>query len=405
MMRNDSKPNSLPLEGLRVLDVSTLYAGPLIATHMGDFGADVLKIEHPRGDSLRRLGHQNKGVSLWWKTVSRNKRAITLNLSKVEGQGILKKLVETADVLIENFRPGTMERWNLGWDALREINPRLVMVRTTGFGQTGPYKDRPGFGTLAEAISGFAHITGSPDGPPTLPPFGLADSIAALYGVSAVMYALYERDANGGKIGQWLDLSIYEPIFSLIGNQPTVFDQLGTVQSRTGNRSINNAPRNTYLTADQQWVALSTASDSIAKRVLTLVGGEGFANDPRFSDGASRVKNVDEIDQKVAQWISRRTLEEVIRRFEEAEAAVAPVYGVDQIFADPHFRAREDIVTVADDELGEIKMQGVFPKMSRTPGHIRYAGQPKGSGNTSIYCGELGYSEEELALLKTRGVI
>src|SRR3990170_6720452 len=240
--------NSQALQGLRVLDVSTLFAGPLAATILGDFGAEVIKIEHPRGDPVRYHGYNKDGVPLWWKMLSRNKQAITLNLSKPEGQALMERLVESTDVLIENFRPGTLERWNLGPDRLHEINRKLVIARVTGFGQFGPYSGRPGFGTLAESMSGFAHITGEPDGPPTLPPFGLADGITAQAAANAILMALYHRDVHDGP-GQIIDLAIIEPILTILGPQPIVYDQLGISQTRTGNRSVNKAPRDTYRTA------------------------------------------------------------------------------------------------------------------------------------------------------------
>jgi formyl-CoA transferase len=375
----------------------------LIASLLGDFGAYVVKIEHPSGDSLRKTGAQKNGVPLWWKVVSRNKRCITLDLKR--GQDVFKKLVAGADVLVENFRPGTLERWGLGWDTLSEINPRLVMVRVTGFGQTGPYKDRPGFGTLAEAMSGFAHITGLPDGPPTLPPFGLADGVAAHYGTFATMFALYERDAKGSGQGQFIDLSIYEPLFALLGSQPTLYDQLGVIQNRTGNRSINNAPRNTYQTADGRWVALSAATPSIVDRVLRFTGGDAFADDPRFRTAAGRMANVEEIDAVVGGWIKGHTLDEVVKSFEEHEGAIAPVNDVAQLMADSHVQARNDVIAVEDDELGTVRMQNVFPFLSRTPGEIRHAGPPLGAHNTEIICGELGLSAEDLERMRAEGIV
>ncbi len=395
----------LPLSGLRVIDASSIFAGPIVATMLGDFGADVIKIEHPTGDSLRKVGYRKKGVPLWWKVVSRNKRCITLNFSTPEGQALLKRLVAKADVLIENFRPGTMEKWGLGYDVLSALNPRLVMVRVTGFGQTGPYRERPGFGTGAEAMSGFAHITGEADGPPTLPPFGLADGVAAYHGAFATMFALYERDAKGSGKGQVVDLSIYEPLFALLGYQPTLYDQLGVVQTRTGNRSVNNAPRNAYRTADGRWVALSTAAPSIVKRVLRLCGGDAAADDPRFATSEGRIQHIDEVDGIVANWIAARPLQEVLAAFEKAEAAIAPVYDIGQIFSDPQYLARPSIVSVPDEELGMVRMQNVFPFLSRTPGRIRHAGPKLGQHNEDIYCGELGLERTELDRLRADGVI
>ncbi len=392
-----------PLEGLRVIDAATLFAGPVIASLLGDFGADVIKVEHPSGDALRKTGHQKDGVPLWWKVVGRNKRCVTLDLKS--GGEIFKKLVAGTDVMIENFRPGTLEKWGLGWDVLSAINPRLVMVRVTGFGQTGPYRNKPGFGTLAEAMSGFAHITGMPDGPPTLPPFGLADGIAAHYGVFATMFALYERDAKGSGKGQFIDLSLYEPIFALLGYQPTLFDQLGVIQGRTGNRSINNAPRNAYQTKEGRWVALSASAPSIVERVLALTGGPQVAADPRFKTARDRVKQVEEIDGIVGGWIGRHTLAEVLQAFEKYEGAIAPVYDIAQILEDPHYLARRDVIDVPDEELGSVKMQNAFPFMSRTPGQVRHAGPKLGAHNADIFGQELGLTEVELGDLKARGII
>jgi crotonobetainyl-CoA:carnitine CoA-transferase CaiB-like acyl-CoA transferase len=369
-----SLPSPGPLEGLRVIDCATLFAGPLIATLMGDFGADVVKVEHPSGDPLRNMGAKKEGHGLWWKTAARNKRCIALDLKRPDDAETFKALVAGADVLVENFRTGTLESWGLGWEQLSALNPRLVMVRVTGFGQTGPYARRAGFGTLAEAMSGFAHITGQPDGPPTLPPFGLADGIAAYYGCFATMFAIYERDIRGTGKGQFIDLAIYEPIFALLGPQPIIFDQLGVVQNRTGNRSVNNAPRNAYRTRDGRWVALSAAAPSIVRRVLALTGGPEAADDPRFQTNLDRIRHVEAIDAIVGGWICKRDLPEVLAVFEEVGAAIAPVYDIEQIFQDPQFVARESIATIDDLDLGPVRMQNVFPRLSRTPGSIRFAG-------------------------------
>ena len=366
------------LAGLRVIDCATLFAGPLVASLMADFGADVIKVEHPKGDPLREMGHKKDGHGLWWKVASRNKRCIALDLRAEDDARLFKALAQDADILIENFRTGTLEGWGLGWDVLSALNPRLIMLRVTGFGQTGPYRHRPGFGTLAEAYSGFAHITGQPDGPPTLPPFGLADGVAAHYGCMAAMFAVYERDVGatgrGSGRGQCIDVAITEPLFALLGAQATAYDQLGVVQNRAGNRSHHNAPRNTYRTGDGHWVAISTSSPNIVRRVLALTGGPDVADDPRFQTNKDRVAHVDEIDAIVGGWIARHSLDEVLTAFEAAEAAIAPVYDIAQIFEDPQFRAREAIATVQDEDLGPLRMQNVFPKLSRTPGKVRFAG-------------------------------
>jgi formyl-CoA transferase len=377
-----------PLAGLKVVDCSTVLAGPITGMVLADFGADVIKVEHPEGDALRKMGHAKNGHGVWWKVTNRNKRAIVLDLHEGDGKEAFLALVRDADALIENFRTGTLEKWGLGWGVLSQLNPRLVMLRVTGFGQTGPYRFRPGYGTVAEAFSGFAHITGEADGPPTLPPFGLADGIAAYHGAFSIMFAIYERDIQGSGRGQYIDLALYEPLFSCLGAQVSSFDQLGIIQSRRGNRSDNNVPRNAYRTRDGRWVALSTASPSIARRVMNLVGGEGTADDPRYATNSERVKRVEEVDGMVAAWIGARTLREVLEAFEKVEAAIGPIYDAAQILEDPQYLARESVTTVADPDLGPLKMQNVFPRLSRTPGRIRHAGPRLGEHQEEVI-GEL----------------
>ena len=400
-MSSDPLPKDGPLQGLRVLDVATLFAGPLAATLLGDFGADVLKIEHPKGDPVRYHGYSKNDVPLWWKMIGRNKRAMTLDLGTGPGRDILLKLAKSADVLIENFRPDTLEKWGLGPADLHKVNPGLVMARVTGFGQIGPYRRRAGFGTLAEAMSGFAAMTGEPDGPPTLPPFGLADGITALATAAAIMFALKAREGSGR--GQVVDMAIIEPILTLLGPQPTWFDQLGIVQERVGNRSVNNAPRNTYKTSDGRWVAISTSSQSVAERVMRLVGHAEVIEKDWFQSGAMRASHGDELDALVGGWIGQRSCDEVIAAFEAAEAAVAPIYDVRDVFTDPQFQALGSIVTVPDEELGAIKMQNVMFRLSETPGRIRWTGRRKGQDNVEVLH-ELGYSDEQIEGFARDGV-
>jgi crotonobetainyl-CoA:carnitine CoA-transferase CaiB-like acyl-CoA transferase len=390
------------LGGIKVIDAATLFAGPLAATVLGDFGAEVLKVEHPRGDPARTHGYSKDGVGLWWKMLGRNKRAVTLNLSKPEGQEIFERLVRDADVAIESFRPGTLERWNLGYERLSEINPGLVLARVTGFGQFGPYMNRPGFGTLAESMSGFAHVTGQPDGPPTLPPFGLADGIAALATACAILMALRARDSTGH--GQVVDLAIIEPIFTVLGPQPIVYDQLGVVQERSGNRSVNNAPRNTYRTKDGEWVAISTSAQNIAERVMRLVGHPEYIDEPWFEKGSERAEHADELDDAVGAWIFERTREEVVEAFEEAGAAVAPIYSIEDIVRDPQYEALDSIITVDDPELGPVKMQNVLFRLSETPGEVKWSGPALGEHNEEVY-GELGMDRHRLDELSEKGVV
>ncbi|MFE5617997.1 CaiB/BaiF CoA transferase family protein [Streptomyces sp. NPDC056470] len=396
----DSAP---PLDGLRVLDLATLFAGPLAAMMLGDFGADVIKVEHPRKpDPSRGHGPAKDGVGLWWKVLGRNKRTITLDLSSPGGRDTLLRLAADADVIVENFRPGTLERWGLGWEKLSAANPGLVLARVTGFGQFGPYSHRPGFGTLAEAMSGFAAITGEPDGPPTLPPFGLADSIAALATAYAVMTALTARTATGR--GQVVDMAIIEPMLSVIGPHALWYDQLGYVQPRTGNRSRNNAPRNTYRTSDDSWVAVSTSAQSIAERVLRLVGRPELIDEPWFADGAGRAAHADELDEAVGTWIARHTREEAMAAFEKAEAAIAPVYDVRDVMEDPQFRALDTVTEVPDPELGPIRMQNVLFRLSETPGGIRWAGRPHGADTAEVLA-ELGLTPAEIGALRGEGAV
>lgn len=392
-----------PLTGVRVIDAATLFAGPLAAMHLGDLGADVVKVEHPRRpDPSRGHGPAKDGQNLWWKTLGRNKRAMTLDLSHERGQEVFRRLAAGVDVVIENFRPDTLERWNLGYESLSASNPGLILARVTGFGQVGPYRRRPGFGTLAEAMSGFAAMTGEPDGPPTLPPFGLADGITALATAFAVTSALHARAASGR--GQVVDLAIIEPMLSVLGPQITRWDQLRTVQPRTGNRSANNAPRNTYRCADGRWVAVSTSSQSIAERVMRLVGRPEVIDEPWFATGSGRAEHVEELDAAVAGWVSSRTRDEVVSEFERVEAAVAPVYDASDIAADPQLAAIETVLRVPDPDFGEVAMQNVLFRLSETPGSVRWTGRAHGA-DTSEVLGELGYSPDDVAALRSEGVV
>ncbi|MFD5224341.1 CaiB/BaiF CoA transferase family protein [Microbacterium sp. NPDC058342] len=392
-----------PLNGLRVVDASTLFAGPMAAMHLGDMGAEVIKVEHPtRPDPARGHGPSRDGQNLWWKTLGRNKRTVAIDLHTDGGREAFLRLARTADVVIENFRPGTLERWGLGYEQLSAQNPGLVLARVTGFGQIGPYRSRPGFGTLAEAMSGFAASTGEPDGPPTLPPFGLADGIASLATAYAVMVALHARSASGR--GQVVDVAIIEPILAMLGPQITRWDQLQTAQPRMGNRSTNNSPRNAYRAADGSWVAVSASALSIAERVVTLVGRADLADEPWFATGATRAEHADEIDEAVGAWIARHSRDEVIAAFEEAQAAVAPVYEPGDIVADPQFNALGTIHRIHDEDLGEIAMQGPLFRLSRDDSSIAFTGRAHGADTDAVLT-ELGFDDDAIARLRTEGSV
>lgn len=391
-----------PLENVKVIDCASLYAGPMTAMFMGDFGAEVVKVEHPvYGDAIRDYGQFDE--ELTWQWIGRNKKSVPLDLHDETAQEVFKELVSDADVLIENFRPGTLEEWNIGWETLSAINPDLVMVRTTGFGQYGPYKDRPGFGTLAEAMSGFAYVTGDPDGPPTLPALGLADSVAALYSTFAAMFALYWRDVEDGT-GQYIDTSILEPLFAIMGEYTVDYSIKDYVHERQGNRSPHTAPRNTYRTKDDQWVAISGSAESIAQRVLRIVGGEDLGTDPRFQTMKGRLENVEELDEIIQDWMSDRTREEVIRIFDEHDAAAAPVYNTEDIFEDEHFRARNALIEVEDEEFGEFEMAGVFPELSETPGSVTHTGPRLGEHTLEVLAAQTSLTAEEIVRLAEDGV-
>ncbi|GAA4863664.1 CaiB/BaiF CoA transferase family protein [Pseudonocardia benzenivorans] len=398
-------PAAGPLAGLRVIDAATLAAGPLVATWLGEFGAEVIKIEQPDGgDPLRQWGAQRDGVGLMWKSLGRNKKSVTLNLREEAGRDLLRRLARSADVLVVNLRPSTLERWGLSYDALAPEHPGLVMLHVTGYGAGGPKSDRPGFGTLGEAMSGFAHMTGHPDGPPTLPAFMLADGVAALTATYAVMMALYHRDARGGA-GQLIDVNLIEPLARLLEQPVLTYDQLGEVPTRMGNRWDISAPRNTYRTSDGKWLAMSGSAPSIAMRALRAVGRPDLTSDPRFAEAQQRLKHAPEIDAVMAEWIGAHTLDEAMAVFEEAEVAAAPIYDAPQLLADPQLTARDVYPTLSDDELGAMRVQAPVPRMSATPGGIEHLGAPLGAHNDDVYGGLLGLSSAEITTLRDRGVI
>lgn len=388
---------------LRVLDLGNFMAGPLAAMWLGDFGAQVVKVEHPRGDGFRHWGRTKDGHPLLWKMLSRNKRCVTLNLGHPDGQAMLKELVAQSDVLIENFTPGTMAKWGLGYDDLAKVNPGLVMLSISAYGQTGPYADRPGFGTLAEALSGYAHITGEADGPPTLPAFGLADSLAGLTGAYAIMVALEARRRTGR--GQHVDVSLCEPLITLLGWQVVEYDQLGVIQNRSGSRLPFSAPRNTYPTADGKWIAMSSSAQSVFERTMQAIGRPDLIQDPRFIDNRTRGVNVELLDEIITEWTRQHTADEAVAIFVAAQAAAAPIYDVSEVMADPHFQARKVVVPVPDQDLGTIRMQAPAPRLSETPGRIDFTGPHLGQHNAEVFAEMLGLDAAAVDALRAKSVI
>ncbi|MBK9180108.1 MAG: CoA transferase [Acidimicrobiales bacterium] len=362
-----------PLAGLRVIDCATVLAGPGCARYLADFGADVIKVERPDGgDTTRAMGWTDPrdGATFWWKLVGRGKRVITLDLKSPDGLDAMLRLCDRADVLIENFRPGTLERLGLGPDVLHARNPRLVVTRVSGFGQDGPYAQRPGFATLAEAMSGFAAINGEPDGPPLLPPIALTDEVTALVAAFATLVAVHSG------VGQVVDVNLLESMFQLMGPLVSLYGVRGELQPRLGSGIPYSVPRGTYRTGDGRWLAVSTSAESVARRVLDLIG---VGEQTRFHTFAGRVAHRDELDALVADWIAARPADEVLAAFEAAEAAIAPVMDMADVAADPHYRARG---TVA--EVDGTPMQGLVARLSATPGRIRWAGRPLGADTAEV---------------------
>ncbi len=390
------------LGDLRVVDCSRLIAGGVLATMLADLGADVIKVENPKGGDPLRTWSKSLG-ELWWKVYARGKRSITLNLTKPEGQGLLKRLVKTADVLIENYVPGTFEKWGLGWDALSKENPRLVMVRVSGWGQDGPYRDRPGFGTMVEAMSGCAATTG-PAESPTLPSFPMADMVAAQAGAVAVLAALRHRDRVSGR-GQMIDVPLYEPLLAILGPNALEYRAHGIVRERIGNRSHNASPRGTYKTQDGKWVALSASTPASADAMFKALGIGHVLADPRFATNDARIANGEAVNQALAEAIGGRSREEIVRLFETEGLTAAPVYDIADIMEDPHFKARRTFVELPDPQLGTVTMSAPTPRLSETPGTVRWAGPALGAHNRAVYTGELGLSDQEIERLRTDGVI
>jgi crotonobetainyl-CoA:carnitine CoA-transferase CaiB-like acyl-CoA transferase len=392
-----SKP---PLFGLRVLDLSRLVAGNMLSLQLADYGAEVIKIEDPKGgDPLRAW--RTEGVSLFWKVYARNKKSLALSLRHEQGRALLLDLVETSGVQIENYRPGILEGMGLGPDTLHARNRRLVIVRVSGFGQDGPYRDRPGFGTLIEAMSGFAAKNGFADRPPVLPPLALADMVAGLYGAYAVMIAL--REVERGGAGQVIDLPLLDPLFSILGPDAAIYRLAGEKPRRTGSRSVTTSPRNTFRTRDGRYIAVSASIQAMTERLFRAIGRADMIDDPRFRTNADRIRNVDACEAPIAAFIEARTLEENMEVFRGAEVTATPVFEIDQFLDDPHISARGIVVEASDAELGSVLMHGIVPRLSATPGKLRHAAPVLGEHTREIITA-LG-KEVLLPSLAAEGVI
>ena len=382
-----------PLRGIRVLDLSRLMAGNMLSLQLADFGADVVKVEPPEGDPLRAW--RDDGHSLFWKTYGRNKRSVMLNLRQAPAMAALWKLVETADVFIENYRPGTLEKMGLAPEKLLERNPDLIVVRISGFGQTGPYAQYPGFGTLIEAMSGFADRTGFPDREPVLPPLALADMVAGIYGASATMMALYARQAGTAR-GQVIDLSLLEPMFSVLGPEAAIHTVTGKVKQRAGSASNTASPRNVYQCKDGKYLALSGSTPAVARRIFEIIGRPDMNDDPRFASNSDRVKNRALVDEAIGAWFATRDSHEALEVMRQAGATVGPIYNIADAMADPHFAEREIIVSAEDETFGTLPMHDIVPKMSGTPGVWRLPAPGLGQHNGEVL-GEAGLSAAEIA--------
>lgn len=382
-----------PLCDIKVLDLGVVIAGPLVGCYLGDLGADVVKVERPLGDPSRATGRHVDGVSLIWKYIGRNKRTLSLDLNTEEGRARALALAAVADIVVENFRPGTLEKWGLGWETLHAANPRLILVRISGFGQHGPYRERPGFGTIAESMAGFTGLNGWPDGPPTLAPVALADTAAAKAATIAALAALHRRDVSGGE-GELVDVSLIEPLFSLFSPQFIDYNFFGEEPKRVGNRLEFASPRGAYRCKDGKWFAISGATPATARKIFEAVGFPNFAADPRFATNAARMQNADAVDEIIQLWASGITREEALARLNETGAPVGPVYSMQDVIDDAHFKARPVYVDVPDPELGLVRMPNVFAQLKNNPGAIRFAGRPVDADRKSILRDWLGTEDD-----------
>jgi crotonobetainyl-CoA:carnitine CoA-transferase CaiB-like acyl-CoA transferase len=397
-----------PLEGLRVLELGSLIAGPFATRIMAEFGAEVIKVERPgAGDPLRvwRYVDPRTETSLWWALQSRNKKLVTLNVGHQDGQALAKRLAAEADILVENFKPGTLEKLGLGWDALHELNPRLILVRVSGYGQTGPYKDRPGFANIGEAMGGIRYVTGEPGRAPVRSGISLGDSLASLYAVIGALIAVHARDVLGRGEGQVVDVALYEAVFNLMESMVPEFDVAGIVRERTGSSLPGITPSNTYCSGDGSYVAIGGNSDAIFKRLMKAIGRPELGEVPRYRTNADRTEHAEELDTLIEEWVQLHPTGEILRILDEAAVPVGPIYSVDDIVEDEQYHAREMLLETEIEGIGPVKMPGLVPKLSETPGGVEWYGGLLGAHNEDVYSGLLGLSAEEIERLSEEGVI
>ena len=393
-----------PLKGIKVIELGTLIAGPFCSRILGEFGAEVIKIESPGGgDQLREWRKMYEGTSLWWYVQARNKKSVTVNMRVPEGQEIVRKLAAEADIVIENFRPGALEKWNLGFDELAKINPRLVMVRLSGYGQTGPYRDRPGFGVIGESMGGMRYVTGYADRPPVRLGISIGDSIAALYGVIGAMMALHHRNVNGGR-GQVVDVALYEAVFSMMESLVPEFDVLGFMRERAGNALPGIVPSNTYTTRDGKYVVVGANGDSIFKRMMIAIGRADLAEDPALARNDGRVARTEELDRVIGGWCAAHDLDHVLKVLADAQVPSGKIYDIADVVGDLQYRARGMIQQARLPDGHEMKVPGVVPKLADTPGGTRWLGPTLGEHTREVLA-ELGYDDGRIAALKSRGII
>jgi formyl-CoA transferase len=394
-----------PLVGVRVLDISTMIAAPFSAALLADFGAEVIKVELPgQGDTLRNVAPMYANRSLYWSVLGRNKCSITLDLRVPRGRELFLELVQRSDAIIENFRPGTLERWDLSYDTLAATNPDIVLVRVSGYGQDGPYRDKAGFGTPAAAMGGLTYITGFPDRPPITVPIALADYLAGLFGALGATTALLER-ARNGQGGQWVDVSLYESVFRLLEAVVPAYGKNGRVRERMGNRTGQSSPIGSYQTADNRYMVLSVSTDRVWLRMTEAMGHPEWAADPRFASNPQRTAHADDVDAAVAGWFAEHSAADAQRILDDAGVPVSPIYSIADIFADPQYLARGDIISPEDPDIGAVPMPAILPRFSRTPGEVRFVGPRLGEHNDQIYGELLGLDDDERARLRADGVI